>query len=298
MEGFEPTIDSLHTLHFGRHEFLHLYDGATPQTDDLRTMLYTLPSVFTRVRSVLVNDGIAVPGIAGAKEVFSIWLLHWQKLMFKKIVIGILYVNIDFAIEANLDTLRAHVGDVLSKEHAYNVHLEHYYERGQRAVYYYYNNTSTHVSGRLAVVYAKQLEEGEHATSDDALSSGIDDDDDDDEWEQQEEEDTEDNEHECSDDEDLEHQEEEDTEEHPVEQEQGAESGITEHNSKHVGLVVLLCFVFSHCFAGGFVSHCGCLKMCCLFYSCTNAYYVSACFLCCQQNYVVIDACLCVRFIE
>ena len=235
LEDFEQTNDSLHALHFGRHEFLELYDGATPQTDDLRTMLYTLPSVFTRVRSVLVNDRIAVPGIAGAKEVLSIWLLHWQKLMFKNIFIGILYVNIDFAIEANLGTLRAHVGDVLSKEHAYNVHLEHYSERGRRAVYYNYNNTSTHVSGRLAVVYAKQLEEGKHDTSDDALSSGIDEDDDD-EWKQQKEEDTdtEDNEHECSDDEDLEHQEEEDTEEHPVEQEQGAESGTTEHNSKHV----------------------------------------------------------------
>ena len=92
--------------------------NTTPETDDLPTMLYTLPSVFSKLNDVIVNDAIAVPDIARAKAVIRVWVLHWQKLGFENIHIGILYVNVDFSDETNLNALRAHVVDVLPIEHA------------------------------------------------------------------------------------------------------------------------------------------------------------------------------------
>ena len=119
--GFEQTNDSLHPLHFAPNYLIDRVNGfynTTPETDDLPTMLYTLPSVFSKLNDVIVNDAIAVPDIARAKAVIRVWVLHWQKLGFENIHIGILYVNVDFSDETNLNALRAHVVDVLPIEHA------------------------------------------------------------------------------------------------------------------------------------------------------------------------------------
>ena len=157
LDGMKTPNDTLQTLHFahtdGAHHFWnisHPFTDNTPQTIDLRPLLYQLPPLFTNLRDVYVVDGVVVPGIEGAKVVIGPWLQHWQKLNFTDIHVGVLYVNVDFEDVTNLNALRAHVGEVLP-EHAFNVHVVHQQERGRRNVQY--NYTSDDVNGTFTIEY-------------------------------------------------------------------------------------------------------------------------------------------------
>ena len=156
LDGLETANDTLQTLHFARTNRPHPFIGTTPQTIDLRPLLYQLPPLFTNLRDVQVADRVAVPGIDGANVVIALWLPHWQKLNFANIRIGVLYVNVDFSDATNLNALRAHVGDVLP-EHAFNVHLQHEQQDGRFYIHYIY--TSEHINGTFTVQYTREEDE-------------------------------------------------------------------------------------------------------------------------------------------
>ena len=152
LDGLETPNDTLQTLHFARTDTAYPFIGTTPETAALRTILYHLPSLFTNLRDVQVVDRVAVPGIEGAKVVIQRWLLHWLKLNFTDIRVGVLFVNVDFSDVTNLNALRAHVCEVLS-EHAFNVLVEHQHEEYRH--YVQYNYISEHINGTFTIQYSR-----------------------------------------------------------------------------------------------------------------------------------------------
>ena len=164
LDGFETTNDTLQTLHFAHTDTAYPFIYATPQTVDLRPLLCQLPPLFTNLRDVQVADAIDVGGIEDAKQVIGPWLLHWQKLNFTDIRIGVLYVNVDFSTQANRNALGLRMNEVLPEEHVFNVHLQHQQEEGRRYVQYIY--TSEHINGTFTVEYTREEDEEEQEEMD------------------------------------------------------------------------------------------------------------------------------------
>ena len=153
LDELETTNDTLQTLHFARTDRPHPFIGTTPETIDLRPLLYQLPPLFPNLRDVQVVDRVAVQGIEGAKVVIGPWLQHWQKLNFTDIRIGVLYVNVDFEDATNRNALGLHMNGVLPEEHVFKVHLQHQHEEGRRNVQYIY--TSDDVNGTFTIEYTR-----------------------------------------------------------------------------------------------------------------------------------------------
>ena len=103
----------------------------------------------------------------GACAVLAVLLQHWAALGFTDVRVGELYVDVSLGRPVNRETLRTHMRDVLTFEHAYNVQLQvrrhpDYWQHTQ-ILYHYVEADGQTIRGTFTIVYNAPIDEEQDA---------------------------------------------------------------------------------------------------------------------------------------